>query len=58
MADPDHVDSFDPTVSVISSLKSLAYPVWLRNRLVSAGLKPVVSQTEELCVSSNTRQFL
>ena len=32
-------------------------PVWLRNRLLSAGLEPVLSLTEKSCVASNYRQF-
>ncbi len=32
-------------------------PVWLRNRLLSAGLEPVLSQTEKACIASNYRQF-
>ena len=34
------------------------FPVWLRNRLLSAGLEPVLSQTEKACIASNYRQFL
>ena len=34
------------------------FPVWLRNRLLSAGLEPVLSQTEKACTASNYRQFL
>ncbi len=26
------------------------YPVWLRNRLISGGLEPVLSQMEKLCI--------
>ena len=33
------------------------FPVWLRNRLLSAGLEPVLSQTEKACIASNYRQF-
>ena len=36
----------------------MSFPVWLRNRLLSAGLKPVLSQTEQSCIASNSRQFL
>ena len=33
------------------------FPVWLRNRLLSTGLEPVLSQTEKSFVASNQRQF-
>ena len=33
------------------------FPVWLRSRLLSAGLEPVLSQTEKSCIASNYRQF-
>ena len=33
------------------------FPVWLRNQLLSAGLEPVLSQTEKSCISYNYRQF-
>ena len=33
------------------------FPVWLRNRLLSTGLEPVLSQTEKSCIASNYRQF-
>ncbi len=33
------------------------FPVWLRNRLLSAGLEPVLSQTEKACIEPNYRQF-
>ncbi len=32
-------------------------PVWLRNRLLSAGLETVLRQTEKACIASNYRQF-
>ena len=32
-------------------------PVWLRNRLISAGLEPVPSHTEKACIASYYRQF-
>ncbi len=32
-------------------------PVRLRNRLLSTGLEPVLSQTEKSCIASNYRQF-
>ena len=31
--------------------------VWIRNRLISDGLKPVLSHTEKLCIASYYRQF-
>ena len=33
------------------------FPVWLRNRLISARLKPVLSHTEKLCMASYYRQY-
>ena len=33
------------------------FPVWLRNRLISAGLEPVINQTENPYVTSYERQF-
>ena len=33
------------------------FPVWLRNLLISAGLKPVLSLTEKSCTASYYRQF-
>ena len=38
--------------------KVISFPVWLRNRLLSAGLELVLSQTEKACIASNYRQFL
>ena len=32
-------------------------PVWLQNRLISAGLEPVLSNTEKSCIASYYRQF-
>ncbi len=32
-------------------------PVWLRNRLISAGLELVLSHTLKSCITSNYRQF-
>ena len=32
-------------------------PVWLRNRLISAGLEPVLSHIEKSCIKSFYRQF-
>ena len=37
--------------------KNNNFPVWLRNRLLSAGLEPVLSKTEKACIASNYRQF-
>ena len=39
------------------SLFRIYIPVWLQNRLLSAGLDPVLSQTEKLCIATNYRQF-
>ena len=35
----------------------LWFPVWLRNRMISAELEPVLSYTEKLCIASYYRQF-
>ena len=35
----------------------MAFQVWLLNRLLSAGLEPVLSQTEKSCIASNYRQL-
>ncbi len=32
-------------------------PVWLRNRMISDGLVPVLSYTEKSCIPFNYRQF-
>ena len=32
-------------------------PVWIRNRIISAGLEPILSQTEKLCLASYYKQF-
>ena len=32
-------------------------PVWLQNRLISAELEPVLSNTEKSCIASNYKQF-
>ena len=34
-----------------------SFPVWLRNRLISGGLEPVLSNTEKLCIASYYIQF-
>ena len=34
-----------------------SFPVWFRNRSISAGLQPVLSHTEKLYKTSNYRQF-
>ena len=33
------------------------FPVWLQNLLISAGLEPVLSHTENLCVAYYLYQF-
>ena len=33
------------------------FPLWLRNRLMSAGLEPVFSHTEKSCIALYYRQF-
>ena len=40
----------------MSKLKTF-FPVWLRNRLLSAGLEPVLWYTEKLCIPLYYRQF-
>ena len=35
----------------------IIFPVWLLNRLISAGLEVVLSHTEKLCIASYYRQF-
>ena len=35
----------------------LFFPVWLRNRLISAGLEPVVSYIQKSYIASYYRQF-
>ncbi len=42
---------------IFKSKKWIYFPVWLRNQLLSAGLEPVLSQTENSCIASNYRQF-
>ena len=32
----------------------IVFPVWLRNRSISAGLEPVLSYTEKSCIESYT----
>ena len=32
-------------------------PIWLRNRLISAGLEPVLSHTKKICKAAYYRQF-
>ena len=34
------------------SSKVLQFSIWLRNRLISGGLEPVLSHTEKLCKAS------
>ncbi len=38
-------------------IKIISFPVWRQKRLLSAGLKPVLSQTEKLCKTSNYRHI-
>ena len=35
----------------------MSFPVWLRKRLISAVLEPVLSHTEKSCITSYYRQF-
>ena len=35
----------------------ITFPVWLRNRLISAGLEPALSNTEKSCIALYNRQF-
>ena len=36
---------------------SNSFPVWPRNRLITAGLEPVLNYTEKLCIASFYRQY-
>ena len=36
----------------------MTFLAWLRNRLLSVGLVPVLSQTEKSCIASDYRNFL
>ena len=38
-------------------MKEITIPVWLRNRLISTGLEPVLSHIEKSCIASYYRQF-
>ncbi len=38
--------------------KVIIFSIWLRNRIISAGLEPVFSHTEKLYLASYYRQFL
>ncbi len=35
----------------------ICFPVWLRNRLLSAGLESVLKKKKKACIASNYRQF-
>ncbi len=41
-----------------TSQVSKPFPVWLRNRLISAGLEPVLRPTEKLCIADNLPRIL
>ena len=43
------VDSLNKTKK-----KGTCFPIWLRNRLISDGLEPVLSQTEKSCRAIST----
>ena len=43
--------------NVNSFIMIYVFPVWLQNRLISAGLEPVLCHTGKLCIVSNYRQF-
>ena len=49
-------NTFDDIAQGIFSI-FVFFPVWLRNRLISAGLEPVTSNTEKSCIASYYRQF-
>ena len=52
------VDSIQKYIKVDNADKiSYFFPVCLSNRLISAGLEPVLSETEKSCISSNYRRF-
>ena len=44
-------------LSIRSTINNIFFPVWHQNRLISAGLEPILSHTEKLCIASNYRQF-
>ena len=55
---PHYFNNWQVTHFLIDlKLFTILFPVWLRNRLLSAGLEPVLSQTEKACIASNYRQF-
>ena len=35
----------------------ISFPVWLRNRLISAGLESALSHTEKSCIASYYKQY-
>ena len=48
---------FHQNIFSIFQVLEIHLPVWLRKRLISGGLEPVLSHTEKSCISSNYRQF-
>ncbi len=44
-------------IEFVNILNRNNFQVWLWNRLLSAGLEPVLSQTEKSCIASDYRQF-
>ena len=42
---------------LINSFSETIFPVWLRNRLISVGLQPVLSHSEKSCIVSYYMQF-
>ena len=45
------------TYQIFPTKGKLFYAIWLRNRSISTGLEPVLSQTEKSCNVSQYRQF-
>ena len=41
----------------IYKVASIIFPLGLRNRLISAELKPIISHTEKSCIASYYREF-
>ena len=48
---------YDDILAVYQQYSKNIFPVWLRNRLISAGLEPVLIHTEKLCIASYYIQF-
>ena len=53
----DDIISLPPPPDQFWDTPVIYFPICLRNGLISAGLRPVFSHTDELCMASNYRQF-